>query len=438
MKKKAWKWILIFFAGMLAFTIISRAADSVTIPRVKTQMPGKGSLSFSAEGEGTIAAENEQIIFFPAGGKPSEIISAGAEVKRGDTLLRFDMDALKEKAEAENAELKKLELAKKQEALGAGADAQIKEQDAAGRTVSRINEQLDKARGELAKKQDEYNTKIKGGLSDEARQELEEDIRACQEKIETLSESLQEAKNALEDAKANDSVNAKNQQKQKNISELAKQSIQLDIEQKQKEIAGLNKLIKEDGKVTSAVTGTVAETTAVLGAETTGAEYVRIGTGNGRMTACMEKDSVSRLKAKDKITVTPLSGKGEMSGTIESIQEEKTDEETEGKMILTAKVSENDLPIGTRVAFQAKSESQEYGTIVPISAVREDNQGKFVLILSEENTILGTEKIAARVNVKILEKDNSNAAVESSLTGEDKIIVDSNKSIKEGDRVRVE
>ena len=151
MKKKAWKWILIFFAGMLAFTIISRAADSVTIPRVKTQMPGKGSLSFSAEGEGTIAAENEQIIFFPAGGKPSEIISAGAEVKRGDTLLRFDMDALKEKAEAENAELKKLELAKKQEALGAGADAQIKEQDAAGRTVSRINEQLDKARGELAK-----------------------------------------------------------------------------------------------------------------------------------------------------------------------------------------------------------------------------------------------------------------------------------------------
>lgn len=462
---------------MLLLTIVSRAADAVTIPQVKTEGMKRDVLQYSLSGEGTLAATSEQVFFLPAGGKPEEITPAGTAVSPGDVLVRFSMEDLQKKLETAEGELQKLELSKKQEALGGQPAAQAREQDAAGRNVSQIYGQLTQAQAELQNRQNAYNalpkqvtpdetedqrgTENQGGDGGSAtddlseaerqaqqqaqeaerkaqqdleaeRQALEAEIGQWQETVKSLEQSLQDAQNALADAKVNDANTAKNNQRQQDISALTQQSIDLDIETKQQEITKWNDLIAAEGQVIAEKAGTIKETTATLGTETSGAEYVKLGTGSGKMTAQVDKDEVSWLKVQDAVTVNSSDGKTELKGTVESLQEEE-----EGKILLTAAVEESELPIGTKVTFQANMESEEYGCVIPLRAIREDSKGKYVLVIKEENTILGKEKKAARVDVKILQKDDSSAAVESALLSGDEIIVDSNKSIKEGDRVRM-
>ena len=51
--------------------------------------------------------------------------------------------------------------------------------------------------------------------------------------------------------------------------------------------------------------------------------------------------------------------------------------------------------------------------------------------------MLGTVQTAKRVTVTVLEKDAKNAAITSTLSLEDKVIVSSEKYVTEGDRVRL-
>lgn len=58
--------------------------------------------------------------------------------------------------------------------------------------------------------------------------------------------------------------------------------------------------------------------------------------------------------------------------------------------------------------------------------------------IRSQNSILGEETKAERIAIKILDKDNIQAAVEGAIQPDTKIIVSSEKSVLAGDRVRVE
>ncbi len=51
--------------------------------------------------------------------------------------------------------------------------------------------------------------------------------------------------------------------------------------------------------------------------------------------------------------------------------------------------------------------------------------------------ILGENYVAVKVPVTVLEKDDENAAIQTSLPKEARIITQSGKYVKEGDRVRL-
>lgn len=445
-EKKAWRLILIFFAVMLFCTVLSRAADSVTIPKVKVEMEKSGTLNFTLEGEGSITAEKEELVFLPEGNKPVSLAEVGTEVKEGDVLAVFDMEELKEEKENCEAELKKLELSLEQETLNGEPAAQTRETDGAEQEVAQVSGELNAVSGELEKRREEYRQKSEGqDLSEEEKQQLEAGVKEYEEKKETLEQSLREAQNALETAQMNDANTETNNQRQQRLAELAKQSIQIDMEQKKKEIEELEKFIQADGKLLSSVSGTITEVNAIIGVTTGGQEYFKIGSGNGGLTARMNKETAKGLEEKDKIKVSLMDGKEEIQGTITAIQdvsgvqeEQENQNGQEAQVEIRAKLKENDFSIGDRVTFQAVRESKEYGTLIPLNALREDSEGKYVLIMEEEDSILGKETIASRVPVKILEKDESYAAVESALMKDDEIIVSSNKMIKAGDRVRKE
>lgn len=448
----SWRWVLLFFAVMLACTILSRAADSVTIPKVKTEKVKSGILSFQMKGEGIIGSEQEEMVFLPEDGKILSLAEVGTEVKPGDILVRFDKEDLEEKRNSCQAELQKLQLTMEQEILNGEPAAWTRETEEAEQNVNQIQTQLQKIQEELEqKKYNQKNSESEG--SEEEKQKWKSEIQALKEEKESLEQSLSQAQEFLETAKKNDANTESNNQKQQRLSELSRQSIQIDIDGKKKELEELEKLLKQDGSFYSPVEGTVTEVTATVGMLTGGQEYFKIGSGNTRLTADLDEETAEGLKEKDQITVQSLDGKKETKGRVISLGQ-KTDiqngsgqsgevEASGGADMadqweLKAELEENEMAIGSRVSFQAVRESQEYKSILPVAAIREDSEGKYVLVLEEQSSILGKEMVATRVAVKILEKDASSAAVESVLTKEDEVIISSNKTIKAGDRVREE
>lgn len=92
--------------------------------------------------------------------------------------------------------------------------------------------------------------------------------------------------------------------------------------------------------------------------------------------------------------------------------------------------------IGAKQEWTIKKQSQKYNLCVPITALRQSGPDSYyVLVLSEKETILGTELYAAKVPVTLLARDSARAAVEGNLSERDKLITESSKELRDGDLV---
>ena len=74
MRKKAGKAVIYFLVLMLCCTVVARAASSITVAKVKTAKVGKGVLTQTVTGSGTITAKEEYSQSLPEGQKIKEIL----------------------------------------------------------------------------------------------------------------------------------------------------------------------------------------------------------------------------------------------------------------------------------------------------------------------------------------------------------------------------
>ncbi len=101
------------------------------------------------------------------------------------------------------------------------------------------------------------------------------------------------------------------------------------------------------------------------------------------------------------------------------------------------------LPEGTELSgeyasFSVEKDSEEnYQTILPLTAIRQDSKGYYCLGIRTVDTILGEEIKAERINITLLEQDDTQAAVNGAIQPDTKIIVASEKDVLAGDRVRI-
>ena len=81
--------------------------------------------------------------------------------------------------------------------------------------------------------------------------------------------------------------------------------------------------------------------------------------------------------------------------------------------------------------------SANYDLIVPNSAIREDNNGKFVLIVESKSSPLGNRYVATRVDVEVLASDDTQSAVRGGLYGYEFVITTSTQPVEAGKLVRL-
>ena len=93
---------------------------------------------------------------------------------------------------------------------------------------------------------------------------------------------------------------------------------------------------------------------------------------------------------------------------VESIKPSQSD--PQNTRIVTLNL-QGDITAGQNFTFSLGERSANYDNVVPSSAIREDSNGKFVLVVEAKNTPIGNRYTAVRRDVEVIAEDDTNTAV---------------------------
>ena len=125
----------------------------------------------------------------------------------------------------------------------------------------------------------------------------------------------------------------------------------------------------------------------------------------------------------------------QFKATLKSIKPDTTD--PAGKKMLTFQIVSPEVTTGQSVSLAIGESAQDYDMTVPNSAMREDNNGKFILVVQSKASPLGNRYIAQRVDVKVQASDDTTTAITASLNGDEYVITTVSAPVKAGQQVRL-
>lgn len=155
-RKKKWAVRLCtgFFAIMVLATVLSRTAASILVAEVETGRVQSGRLSYSCDGEGCVTPVRTELTFLWEGQQVERTAKPGTSVKKGECLVQFRMEYLKEQIEKKEDEITQLELQAAQQQVSARESARVPQTAGASRTLEDARQTLNDAlkKEEAAKK----------------------------------------------------------------------------------------------------------------------------------------------------------------------------------------------------------------------------------------------------------------------------------------------
>lgn len=410
LQKKAVKYLFAFLFIMVMCTMLSRVADSMTIPRVKTDTPKTKTIVDEVKAKGRVIKNREEKISIIEGLKVDYVnVSIGSSIKVGDSLVELDINDLETKINGI-----KENIAKDQKTLSRATEDYNKAIASKNQSIQLALNEMNSAKKAL----DNYSS-----LSEEEKDPLMK---------ESLNMDYQSKKGIYDQAVAdsNDTVDL-----DRAIQD-TKDSLQID--EYNKELAKLQPLLDASGKIVSDKEGIVTSIFVESGGVTTDTLMSIADKDSGyKFIGQIEKSNRTLVKQGQSVVLNLGS-----TGIVDKLTVEAISINKENSEYLDVTVV---LPVGTGEIDDSgeiiiSSKSQKYGTSVPIAALRQgDNSDYYILVVSEKETVLGEELIAKKIDVKVDKKDGEFAAINDGIIGRsDKVIVDSNKIVEDGDRVRLE
>ncbi|MBH1939606.1 hypothetical protein I5677_01705 [Mobilitalea sibirica] len=257
-------------------------------------------------------------------------------------------------------------------------------------------------------------------------------VKSAKEAVRVAKQAVETMELQYETAKQNDADRLRLYEKSKQISELNMQGYQIDLEQKEKELEAINQLLECSGEVTSSYEGILLSVGLEEGMTTSGEELIKIGVGDYWFKADFDREKAVNVAVGDDVKVA-------IAGENEGMEVDIISVTTNGNGVTELKTSlpKGDYYLGQKAELQITGQSEIYDLCIPIQALREDNTGHYVLVTREQEGILGTEMIADRISVEVLDKNNYTVAVDGALSRNSNVITDSSKYIRAGDKVRI-
>lgn len=252
--------------------------------------------------------------------------------------------------------------------------------------------------------------------------------------LSSANSALTQAQKSMEEAQLAVESAIESKEKEAENASLTSKSIQLDIDLASKEVEELKLLLEGEGKVYAPAEGTLVFVDIEPGTVTTGTEKLACAVNGVVLEANIDKNQKEKMAVGDAVSVRIGDKKENINAEISSMEVKETD----ATYTCEINLPDGEYTIGGEASFEWSKESSQYDKCIPIRALREDGTGQtYVLSVSQKEGILGNEFQAYRLDVTVVDKDTSTAAVEGAITYEDKIIIGSNKEIAQGDRIRV-
>jgi RND family efflux transporter MFP subunit len=228
------------------------------------------------------------------------------------------------------------------------------------------------------------------------------------------------------------------------------ESAKLDMQVMERQIANLQRQLAAYSRLAAPVAGIVTEVNAVLGTPVPNgkaavriadlakgqvmkavvdfaeAQYAAVGDETELVFAALNN---ARVKAKITDIRDAYAGQEGSSGSSAQSGNDAKQEQ------ITFTMRDDRLKGGERGEFDIVKRTKPIPLLLPNEALRQDNSGKYVLVLKEKKGPLGSEYELVRSPVQTGDADDTKTSVASGVTPLDKVVVSSTKSVAEGDRV---
>ena len=481
MRQRMMKAGVLLLGLMILFTIISRTAYNMSTAQVSTKKPEPQTFTPDVSARGTVTGREEIAVSAEESLRVKTVhVTEGQAVEAGQLLFEVDLQDLMEKMKEKQQELYSLDL----QIQGAAESAAFSEksrqlmlsqaQEDYNRTAARENTAVDGAQAELQQAQEAYQNFIAGSSqtgaaelysgssnSDQAgvvqpdsNQTAEELLAAVQEKqaaydqaVQARDESLYQAQKALDSA---------------NLGEAKDYSVEqsrITRGQKEEEIARLQALMDVQGRVTAPSKGMVTEVGVKAGSTTSGGGDILLSdlSGGASLTVTFSEDMRKYIRegtqavvtaenalpgqqaAAERVTIQTIADSN-MSGSAAGGMEagDAATRQPGGDFRVTVHLSSELFSAGEPAVLKVEAQVSDYDSCVLAEALHLMSGDQYYVNVAEKrSTILGEEWVVRQVSVKLLEKNETYAAVEGISSGQE-VITESSRILEEGSRVKVD
>lgn len=444
MKRKRFiKWLGFFFGAMLVLGALSRAADSVNTAQVRVKTMQNYVISHTVRGNGKVEGTRELAVFAQEGQRVEQVlVQEGQSVKKGDILLKLSKEILEESIEKKEGELEELNLQARDLKSAEDVNGEKKSRDifwaeqnynitanSGNYNISSAQDALNLARQRLQEYYDSLGFTSETGTSSEE-QALLEDVRAKQEALNQAimarDQSVMDAQKGVSDAKQSEATDG------------SLQNVQRQIQSEQKELETLQVLLEKNGEIAAPEDGVIKSVSAVTGGLTSqdAAMVLYELSGDLRMTVSISGEEVKYVEVGGSAYIKGISGTEVEDARIESVREDEADPD---RRILSIIIPEKTLAIGESADVTISKDAGPFTTCIPLSALYGESGKEYVLVLEEQDNVLGTVQVLRKVNVTVEDKNESFAALsQGSLSGDQQVVTEADRTVEEGSRVRLE
>lgn len=464
-KRKIYVYLLgLFFAFLFVCSLIAKGIYAAGLPQVETTFPISTSIRHEFFLEGSIAQGEERAQYVVSGLRVEKVfVREGDMVKEGDVLFQInpeDAEAQAEKLELDIRRLKlqiqDLQTAKDLESQKEALQRQRADEDyqmtleEGSRQVSDAADDLMKAKAELEEHLEKKPSPaessvsgadvVSGGDSFSYEQQLaawESTKKALEEKIEGLEriranteyardKALIGASRSIEDAALSSSGD--------NTLKLQ----QINLEALEAEYKKYEQICEENGMVVSDWDGILTTFLVSVGEKITDELAAKITDPSGGFLfkATLNQETAKYISQGDEGTLKLNGSSKELPVTITYLTENKL---LPGSYDAFTMIEGTETTIGAGGVLTLRTLSERFPYCVPTDALiwEEENMGFSIYVMSKKEGILGTEYMVSKVKVKVLERNESYAAIESELVDENsEVVISHTKELGDGAVVR--
>ncbi len=429
-KKKIITAFFVFLGLMWLCTVISKSIYSSRLPIVSTVSAEQKYIEHIVQTDGIVVAGDKKPVTTVSGLRVESLtVQAGDSVEEGDVVFTVDTEDLQDIIEERRTAIAKLqaqigaaerneELARQQKAL----DEQRAREDYDA-TARREDTLVGRAANEISKVEEQMEGDGDDGYSEEALSEaLQQAAYAEADARWQRDEAMKEAERRVEDTTAPDAEDA------------SLEVSRLELGALQEELDRFQAIADAGGQIYAQQGGLVTDIYVSIGGRTSDSAAMLLSDDS---VPCRFKTVISQEQKKyiglhDTVTLK-LDGSREKEMTVDYLAESDS---VPGSYDVYIDLPEGVGTPGISGELRCAKSGEKQPCCVPAEAVYTVNARSYVYVAQERDGILGKEYYASQINVKIIDQNDSWAAVESALDGDSLVIASSTKELENGAAVR--